>query len=404
MSTPRTPVEPTRIKPDGSTPRLLFSLPPLSLYVHVPWCIRKCPYCDFNSHALKGELPEAEYLEALQADLEQALPLIWGRQIVSVFIGGGTPSLLSAQAVDQMLGMFRAMLNVWPGTEITLEANPGTAEAARFQAYAAAGVSRLSLGVQSFNDAALTALGRVHDGRQALAAIDMAKNAFDRINLDLMFGLPGQSREESLLDLDTALEHEPGHLSLYQLTLEPNTVFAKYPPALPDEDTIALMQEAMAPRLQAAGFEQYEVSAWARPDQQAIHNVNYWEFGDYLGLGPGAHSKLSFPDRVIRQERRRQPESWMQHAIRHDASHISLDRRIRADEFPFEFMLNVLRLKDGVPLSLYFERTGQPMKSIGDQLVRARERGLLQNSALHLRATPLGWRFLNELQAEFLAD
>lgn len=395
---------PPRIRPDGSTPRLLFSLPPLSLYVHVPWCVRKCPYCDFNSHALKGDLPEQRYLDALQADLEQALPLIWGRQIVSVFIGGGTPSLLSPDTVDRMLGMFRAMLNLWPGTEITLEANPGTAEAGRFRGYAQAGVNRLSLGVQSFDDAALRALGRIHDGAQARQAIDLARDSVERVNLDLMFGLPQQTLVQCLSDVDIALGFEPGHLSLYQLTLEPNTVFAKYPPALPDDDSVAQMQAAIAPRLAAAGLAQYEVSAWARPGQQAVHNVNYWEFGDYLGIGPGAHSKLSFPDRVMRQERRRQPESWMDHALRHDASHISADRRIPATDFPFEFMLNALRLKDGVPINLYFERTGQPMASITAALARARSRGLLENTALHLRASPLGWRFLNDLQSEFLAD
>jgi len=390
-----------RVRARSAQQTILHSLPPLSLYVHVPWCVRKCPYCDFNSHELRGELPEQEYLDALQADLEQALPLIWGRQIVSVFIGGGTPSLLSEQAVDRMLAMFRAYLNLWPETEITLEANPGTVEAARFRAYAASGVNRVSLGIQSFNDSALKALGRIHDSNQAKAAIDVAQNAFDNINLDIMYALPEQTLEQCRHDLETALSFQTQHLSLYHLTLEPNTVFAKYPPSVPDDDSSAEMQDLITDMTARGGWDRYEVSAYAQEGRQAIHNVNYWEFGDYLGIGPGAHGKLSFHDRVIRQARLRNPASWMAQAIQRDNSHIATDASIKPSEFPFEFMLNALRLKNVVPASYFYERTGQSLLSIAPALARARERGLLVNDPMRLQATPLGWRFLSDLQAEF---
>jgi len=380
----------------------LFSLPPLSLYVHVPWCVRKCPYCDFNSHELRGELPENDYLNALQADLELALPQIWGRQIVSVFIGGGTPSLLSAAAMDRMLSMLRAYLNLWPETEITLEANPGTVEAARFRSYADSGITRLSLGVQSFDDGALQALGRIHDGDQARAAIDTAQACFERVNLDIMFALPDQTLESCEQDVRTAISFGTGHLSLYHLTLEPNTVFAKYPPAVPDDETSAIMQEHIVGLAEAAGFERYEVSAYARDGQRAVHNVNYWEFGDYLGIGPGAHSKLSFPDRVIRQARLRNPTSWMAAAQRRDHSHLADDHPIEPADFAFEFMLNALRLRDGVPASFFFERTGQPYASIAPILHELRAKGLLENDPMQIRTTELGWRFLNDVQGAFL--
>lgn len=380
---------------------VLHSLPPLSLYVHVPWCVRKCPYCDFNSHELRGELPEQEYLDALQADLEQALPLIWGRQFVSVFIGGGTPSLLSEQAVDRMLAMFRAYLNLWPETEITLEANPGTVEASRFRGYAASGVNRVSLGIQSFDDGALKALGRVHDSRQAMQAIDIAQSSFDNVNLDIMYALPEQTLQQCQHDLDTALSFQTQHLSLYHLTLEPNTVFAKYPPVVPDEDSSAEMQDMITELTSRGGWERYEVSAYARKGHRAVHNVNYWEYGDYLGIGPGAHGKLSFPDRVIRQARLRNPASWMAQALRRDNSHIASENRVQPAEFAFEFMLNALRLKDGVPAGYFYERTGQSLLTIAPALARARRRGLLVDDPLRLQATPLGWRFLNDLQSEF---
>lgn len=396
------PVERPRVRARIGGQTLLHSLPPLSLYVHVPWCVRKCPYCDFNSHELRGELPEEQYLGALQADLEQALPLIWGRQIVSVFIGGGTPSLLSEGTVDRMLAMFRAYLNLWPETEITLEANPGTVEASRFHAYATSGVNRVSIGVQSFNDKALKALGRIHDSRQARAAIETAQKAFDNVNLDIMYALPEQTLEQCQHDVQTALSFQTQHLSLYHLTLEPNTVFAKYPPSVPDDDTAAQMQDLIVGMTAQAGLEHYEVSAYARDGFKAIHNVNYWEFGDYLGIGPGAHGKLSFPDRVLRQARLKNPVSWMTQALQHDNSHLAQESPINASDFPFEFMLNALRLKAGVPASYYYERTGQSLIALAPKLARLRAKGLLSNDPARLQATPLGWRFLNDLQTEFI--
>jgi len=399
------------IRPAGTAPlrapgqgAALTALPPLSVYVHVPWCVRKCPYCDFNSHAQSGELPERAYLDALRSDLEQALPSIWGRQVFSVFIGGGTPSLLSAQAVDELLAMLRACLNLWPDAEITLEANPGTAEAARFRDYAASGVNRISLGIQSFDDARLRALGRIHDGAQARAAIDMARRAVDRVNLDLMFALPGQDPGAALADLDIALGYGTEHLSLYHLTLEPNTVFAKYPPPLPDDDTAAAMQDALEARAAAAGLRRYEVSAYARPGARCRHNLNYWEFGDYLGLGPGAHGKLSFPDRIVREARLRQPDSWMARAMARDGSHVAQSHPVDRGELPFEFMLNALRLKEGVPTPRFEERTGLPVAVIAHQIDAATRKGLLDPDPTVLRATPLGWRFLNDLQAMFLQE
>jgi len=392
------------IPPPQSLQPALTTLPPLSLYVHVPWCVRRCPYCDFNSHQAPADgLPEAEYLAALRRDLEQALPAIWGRTVQTVFIGGGTPSLLSAAAMDALLAMLRAHLNLSPLAEITLEANPGTTEAQRLRDYAASGVNRISLGIQSFDDASLRALGRIHDAAQAKAAIDTAQRAVARVNLDLMVALPNQNLAACLLDVDTALSFGTEHLSLYQLTLEPNTVFAKHPPAgLPDDDTVALMQEHINARMTAAGFTHYEVSAYARTGAQCQHNLNYWEFGDYLGLGPGAHGKLSFADRIERQARLRNPASWLAAAQRGDGSHISETRVLRADELPFEFMLNALRLKAGVPARTYTERIGLNLLDIAPQIERAIARGLLDPDPTRLCATPLGWRFLNDLQEMFL--
>lgn len=377
-------------------------LPPLSLYVHVPWCVRKCPYCDFNSHESRGEIPESDYLAALQADLEQSLPLIWGRQVISVFIGGGTPSLLSAAAVDSMLASFRACLNLLPDAEITLEANPGTAEAGRFRDYAAAGVNRLSLGIQSFDDDALRALGRIHDARQARAAIDMAQQAVDRVNLDLMYALPGQSLEACRRDLETAMSFGTGHLSVYHLTLEPNTVFAKYPPPLPDDDLAAGMHDHIIAATAAGGWEQYEVSAYARPGQRSLHNQNYWTFGDYLGIGPGAHGKLSFHDRILRQARLRNPESWMARCAERNGSHMAEERVVSPRELPFEFMLNALRLKDGVETGLFSAHTGLPITAALPALKRLEERGLFSLQGGRLRTTETGWRYLNDVLEEFL--
>lgn len=396
------------VKPGGATvvarESILSSLPPLSVYIHVPWCVRKCPYCDFNSHVWKGQgdLPEGQFLAALRADLEQALPLIWGRQIYSVFIGGGTPSLLSAEAIDEILAMLRACLNLWPGAEITLEANPGTAEAGRFRDYAASGINRLSLGVQSFNDTALKALGRIHDARQARAAIEMAQAAVERVNLDIMFALPEQTLQGALDDLEQALSWQTGHLSLYNLTLEPNTLFAKYPPTVPDDDLAALMQDELAARATEAGFERYEVSAYARPGQRSLHNVNYWEFGDYLGIGPGAHGKLSFHDKIVRQVRLRNPVAWMDAAVKRNGSHIAQNAPVKADELPFEFMLNALRLKEGVSSASFSERTGLPFVKILPVLNRLTEQGLIESNPMRIKTTETGWRFLSDVQAAFL--
>ncbi|MCK9509834.1 MAG: radical SAM family heme chaperone HemW [Pigmentiphaga sp.] len=390
-------------KAPGAAPgAVLTALPPLSLYIHVPWCVRKCPYCDFNSHALDGEIPEGAYLAALRRDLEQSLPQVWGRRITSVFLGGGTPSLLSVAAVDELLGMVRAYLPLLPEAEITMEANPGTAEHGRFQGYARAGVNRLSLGIQSFDDACLLALGRIHDGRQARAAIEAALAAVERVNLDLMTGLPGQDMAGLERDVRAALAFGTEHLSCYDLTLEPNTVFAKYPPpGLPDDDQAGEMQDRVEALLAEAGLERYEVSAYARPGARCRHNLNYWEFGDYLGVGPGAHGKLSFHDRIVRQARIRQPERWMQ-KLETEGAALADTRELTADDLPFEFMLNALRLRDGVPAAWFAERTGLSLAAIQAPLRRAVERGLLDADPTRLAPTPLGWRFLNDLQSLFL--
>jgi len=379
----------------------LPALPPLSLYIHFPWCVRKCPYCDFNSHEPDGQgIPEAAYLDALVADIEAALPLIWGRPVVSVFIGGGTPSLMSAAGVERLLSDVRARLPLDADCEITMEANPGTFEAERFAAYRSAGVNRLSIGVQSFDAAKLKALGRIHDRAQAEAAADLARRVFDNFNLDLMFGLPSQSLAEAQADVEAALQFAPPHLSLYQLTLEPNTVFAKYPPAVPDEDTVAGMQEWIEARTAQAGYGRYEVSAYARPGRECRHNLNYWRFGDYLGVGAGAHSKISFPHRVVRQVRFRQPASYLERAARGEflAEHVEVGR----SDLPFEFMLNALRLSEGVPAGLFAERTGLPASAIEAPLQRAEERGLIERDHTKIQPTELGRRFLTDLQSLFL--
>jgi len=380
----------------------LPALPPLALYVHFPWCVRKCPYCDFNSHEAAGgtqAIPEARYLEALRADLDAALPLIWGRRIASIFFGGGTPSLISADGLERLLSDLRARLPLEAGCEITLEANPGTFEARRFAAHRAAGVSRLSIGVQSFDDSALHRLGRIHDRAQALAAIAAAQQWFDNFNLDLMYALPGQDLETLRSDVEMALAFEPPHLSLYQLTLEPNTVFAKHPPPLPDEDAAATMHEWIEARLPAAGYAHYEVSAYARPGRQCRHNLNYWQFGDYLGIGAGAHSKISFPHHILRQARLRQPASYMDGALAGGA--LAESAEVAREELPFEFMLNALRLNDGVPLRLFSERTGLPLSCIEPTLQKAEARGLISATHEWLAPTALGRRFLSDLQSMF---
>jgi oxygen-independent coproporphyrinogen-3 oxidase len=381
----------------------LPALPPLSLYVHIPWCIRKCPYCDFNSHEHAGgldALPEAEYLRALRVDLERSLPLIWGRPIVSVFIGGGTPSVFSASGIETLLSDIRALVPLQADCEITLEANPGTFEANKFEAFRAAGVNRLSIGIQSFDEEKLRSLGRVHDRTQAIAAAEAAQRMFENFNLDLMYGLPHQDIEQLQADIELALALSPPHLSLYQLTLEPNTVFAKFPPELPDEDTTAEMHSWIEERMARSGYAHYEVSAYARPGASCRHNLNYWLFGDYLGIGAGAHSKLSFPHRILRQVRLRQPESYLANAG--DGSFLSEAKEVPREELAFEFMLNALRLSDGVPIALFAERTGMPVSQIDAALGRAADRGLLTVDAKRIAPTLLGRRFLSDLQTLFL--
>ena len=379
----------------------LTALPPLSLYVHLPWCIRKCPYCDFNSHEMRAaELPEQRYLDALMADLEAALPLIWGRTVHSIFIGGGTPSLFSPDAIDRLLGGIRARLRLAADCEITLEANPGTFERDRFRAFRAAGVTRLSVGVQSFNDGFLSALGRVHDRAQALAAVEEAAQAFDTFNLDLMYALPGQTLADLATDLGTALALAPPHLSLYHLTIEPNTVFAKYPPALPDEDSASDMLDLVTDLTGAAGLYRYEVSAYARDGHRCWHNLNYWQFGDYLGLGAGAHSKLSFAHRVVRQVRFREPRLYMDRALAGNA--LAQNTEVSRAELAFEYMLNALRLKDGFALPQFTERTGLPVTAIAQALEQAERRGLIERDLGRVRPSVRGFDFLNDLQALFL--
>ncbi|RQU40256.1 oxygen-independent coproporphyrinogen III oxidase-like protein [Burkholderia cenocepacia] len=381
----------------------LTSLPPLALYVHFPWCVRKCPYCDFNSHEWKGErFPEADYLDALRADLEQALPLVWGRQVHTVFIGGGTPSLLSAAGLDRMLSDVRALLPLDADAEITLEANPGTFEAAKFAQFRASGVNRLSVGIQSFNEAHLKALGRIHDTAQARAAVEIAAKNFDNFNLDLMFALPNQTLDECRTDIETALSFAPPHLSLYHLTLEPNTLFAKFPPVVPDDDASADMQEWIHARTTDAGYGRYEVSAYAKPNHQCKHNLNYWRFGDYLGIGAGAHTKLSFPNRVLRQARYKHPATFIEQAKAGTA--VQEEREVGARDLPFEFMLNTLRLVEGFPVHSFVERTGLPMSTIEPALKEAERRGLITRDFTQIAPTPLGQRFLNDLQELFLRD
>jgi oxygen-independent coproporphyrinogen-3 oxidase len=384
----------------------LGALPPLSLYVHLPWCLRKCPYCDFNSHEARGDLPERRYLDALVADLEAALPLIWGRRVVSVFIGGGTPSLFSPAGIDRLLADIRARVPLEPGAEVTLEANPGTFERERFRAFRAAGVTRLSIGVQSFDDHLLERIGRVHDAAQARAAVAEAREAFDTFNIDLMYALPGQTPEQLVADLEVALAFAPPHLSVYHLTLEPNTAFARQPPLLPDDDTASGMLDHLVARTQAAGLERYEVSAFARAGHRCRHNLNYWEFGAYLGLGAGAHGKLSFPHRVLRQVRWREPAQYMQQALAGRA--VSNENEVARRDLPFEFMLNALRLRQGFACARFSERTGLPLSAIESALRQAEARGLLERVAAadgeRLRASARGFDFLTDLQSLFLPD
>lgn len=380
----------------------VFALPPLALYVHIPWCVRKCPYCDFNSHAAGPSLPEAEYVDALLADLDRDLVHVHGRPLTSIFFGGGTPSLFSAEALGRLLDGVARRLSFAPDIEITLEANPGTFEQAKFVAYRGLGINRLSIGIQSFQDAKLKALGRIHGREEAIRAADRARAAgFDNFNLDLMHGLPEQSVADALGDLEQAIALAPTHLSWYQLTMEPNTVFWSQPPELPEDDTLWDIQEAGQARLAAAGYGQYETSAYAQPGRQARHNLNYWGFGDFLGIGAGAHAKLSAPDgTLLRTWKTRLPKDYLDPAKAFQAGAKALEPA----DLPFDFMMNALRLVDGVPAAWYPQRTGQSLDSLAPALAAARRGGLLAEDEERLRPTALGQLFLNDLLQSFLPD
>ena len=373
-------------------------LPPLALYVHIPWCVRKCPYCDFNSHERSGSLPEREYVEALFRDLEELLPKVWGRRVSSIFIGGGTPSLFSPESIDRLLSGIRARVTLEPEAEITLEANPGAVEAARFKAFRAAGVNRVSVSVQSLDERMLKALGRIHDAGEARRAIEAALAVFGNVNLDLMYGLPGQTLEMARADLEQALVLGTPHLSAYQLAIEPNTVFFSKPPVLPEHDLTADMQVMIEEFLEKNDFQHYETSAFAKPGHRCRHNLNYWQFGDYLGIGAGAHGKISFSDRVTRHSRMKQPREFLS-----APSSLVEDRSIDPAELAFEFMLNALRLTDGFPPGLFAERTGLPILVIEKALREAEEKGLLRSTWERIVPTERGRLFLNELLELFLA-
>ena len=389
-------------------PIALTALPPLALYIHFPWCEKKCPYCDFNSHQIKEKssnlvdgFDEQRYINALLADLETELPNIWGRQVHSIFIGGGTPSLLSAAGMDQLLCAVRARINLEPDAEITMEANPGSVEAEKLAGFAKAGINRVSLGIQSFQDEQLKALGRIHNGAEAKRAVEIALSNFKSINLDLMYGLPNQSLEAARSDIETALSFQTPHLSLYNLTLEPNTYFANFPPKLPSDDEIDAIFEQNLVLLTGAGYQRYEVSAYAKKDQECKHNLNYWRFGDYIGIGAGAHGKISYPAKITRQVRERHPQTYMQ-AMEIKGNALIESREIPLKDLPFEFMLNTLRLTDGVDTNTFSERTGLPLSVISKGLDAASKKGLLDENPSKLKATTLGLRYLNNLQEMFL--
>jgi oxygen-independent coproporphyrinogen-3 oxidase len=397
------------VPPNPDAPRIgektlsgLKNPPPLALYIHIPWCVRKCPYCDFNSHELKDNLAESQYIDALIADLEQAMPSIWGRKLRSIFIGGGTPSLFSAAAIDRLLAHVRMLVPLEYDAEITLEANPGTVDAEHFSGYRDAGVNRLSLGIQSFNPEHLQALGRVHDREQAIQAAELALKTFARVNLDVMYALPQQTLQQALQDAQLACDLKPEHLSFYHLTLEPNTAFHRNPPSLPDDDLSASMQEEIEALLKQHGYQHYETSAFAQPGKLCRHNINYWTFGDYLGIGAGAHSKLSFHDRIIRQTRHKHPNRYLSHALEENA----VDAEWGIEDLSFEFMMNGLRLVDGFDLNLYEQRTGLPITRVWDKLNIAKQKGLIDLTVSAeqrmVKPTLLGQRFLNELLQIFL--
>ncbi|WP_286998938.1 MULTISPECIES: radical SAM family heme chaperone HemW [Comamonas] len=384
----------------------LPALPPLSLYIHLPWCLKKCPYCDFNSHEQRGSheggVPEQRYIDALMADLEASLPLIWGRTVHSVFIGGGTPSLFSPQSIDRLISGLRARLRMEPDCEITMEANPGTFEKDRFKAFRDAGITRLSIGVQSFDDRFLGALGRVHNGAQARAAVQEAAESFETFNLDIMYALPGQTEADVAKDLETALAFQPPHISIYHLTIEPNTYFAKFPPVVPEDDTAYDMLDRITAMTGAAGMQRYEISAYALPGHQCFHNTNYWQFGDYLGIGAGAHGKLSFAHRIVRQTKLRDPQRYMEAALAGRA--LASDDDVRRKDLPFEYMLNALRLRGGFALQDYLDRTGLPISTIRPALDAAQRKGLVVEEAGRIVPTERGFDFLSDLQELFLGD
>lgn len=388
---------------------VLTALPPLALYIHFPWCEKKCPYCDFNSHQIKdgsgadgkSGFDEKRYIKALITDLESELPNIWGRQVHSIFIGGGTPSLLSPEGMDELLSAVRARVNLEPDAEITMEANPGSIEADKFAAFAQCGINRVSIGVQSFQDEQLKALGRIHNGQEAKRSIQIALDHFKSVNLDLMYGLPNQSLEAAKQDIETALSFKTPHLSFYNLTLEPNTYFASFPPKLPSEDEVDAIFEQNLDLLTKAGYQRYEVSAYAKKDQECKHNLNYWRFGDYIGIGAGAHGKVSFPGKITRQVRERHPETYMS-SMESKGNALIESREIDTKDLPFEFMLNALRLSDGVDTNTFSERTGLPLSVISKGLGEACKKGLLDANPSKLKPTELGLRYLNNLQEMFL--
>jgi len=388
--------------PAAGSRLVLAALPPLALYVHVPWCVRKCPYCDFNSHELREALPDMTYVDALIADLEHALPSVWGRRVHSIFFGGGTPSLLPAEAIDRLLAGIRARLQLAADAEITLEANPGTFEADKFRDFRAAGVNRLSIGIQSFNPAHLKALGRIHDDREARRAIEIAHESFENFNLDLMYALPEQTLAEAERDVAEALAARAPHLSFYHLTLEPNTLFHRFPPPLPDEETATAIGDMVEERVAGAGYSHYETSAYARPGAECNHNLNYWRFGDYLGIGAGAHSKISFPDRIVREMRYKQPREYLARAAAGDA--VQERHPVERRELGFEFMMNALRLAEGFDVTLFVERTGLQLAVVDRPLAAAAAKGLIERDHLRIRPTPLGRRFLNDLLQLFLSE
>ncbi|KLT73521.1 coproporphyrinogen III oxidase [Neisseria arctica] len=385
-----------------NTPGQLSTLPPLSLYIHIPWCIRKCPYCDFNSHQAKAGLNENSYIDALLTDLQTELPNIWGRPVETIFIGGGTPSIFQAASIDRLLSGIRALVKLQPQAEITLEANPGTFEREKFQGFKDAGITRLSIGVQSFNDSALTAIGRIHNSREALTAIETALQLFDKVNIDLMYALPSQTVQAALNDIETAIATGVRHISAYHLTMEPNTPFGHTPPPeLPADEAAQDIEDAVHDRLAEAGFIHYETSAFAHSGYQCRHNLNYWQFGDYIGIGAGAHGKISYPTHIERTVRRRHPKDY-QTAMENNPADAIERRTIAKEDLAFEFMMNALRLSEGVPASWLQERTGISPAQISTQIRAAQTKGLLDTDPLYFRPTEQGKRFLNDLLQYFL--